>query len=204
MPRKKTARASSSVKHFNATVITWLIFVLILEVCIMLGIQSYLQMPKKVIFTPATSFDDCAAIGYPVMESYPRQCRDLTYGKTFTEVLQEKNTYVNATKDDIVVMLPFSGAVTGKEFSIIGKARGTWFFEGSAPYEVLDKDGKTLASGLVEVGEAWMNTDFTSFETVVKIPETYIGEATIILKKDNPSGLSEKEASVSIPVTIEY
>jgi hypothetical protein len=33
-----------------------------------------------------TTFDECAAAGYPVMESHPRQCA-LPDGTTFTEVL---------------------------------------------------------------------------------------------------------------------
>lgn len=33
-----------------------------------------------------TSFDDCAAAGYPVLESYPRQCKT-PEGKSFTETI---------------------------------------------------------------------------------------------------------------------
>ena len=56
-------------------------------------------------------------------------------------------TYINASANLIVVELPFPGAVTGKEFSVIGKARGFWFFEASFPMELLDKDGKIIATG---------------------------------------------------------
>ncbi len=34
------------------------------------------------------SFDECANAGYPIMESYPAQCR-VPGGKTFTQVLSE-------------------------------------------------------------------------------------------------------------------
>jgi hypothetical protein len=34
---------------------------------------------------PVTNFDECAAAGNPIMESYPEQCRDPITGTTFTK-----------------------------------------------------------------------------------------------------------------------
>ncbi len=149
------------------------------------------------------SFADCAKAGYPVMESYPRQCRTPD-GRLFAEELPEKITYTNASADNIMVELPFPGAVVGKTFSVIGKARGPWFFEASFPVEVLDKNNQSLAKGIAHAQSDWMTSDFVSFKADLTIPESYIGPATLILKKDNPSGLPEHEASISFPLTIEY
>ena len=115
-------------------------------------------------------------------------------------------TYKNSTADMIQVELPFPDAVVGKEFSVIGKARGNWFFEGSFPIEVLDKNGKVLAIGLASPigGADWMTTQFVNFKADIKIPQSYIGAATLVLKKDNPSGLVKYDASISFPITIEY
>ncbi len=115
--------------------------------------------------------------------------------------------YENATPNDIVVTLPFPGAVTGKEFSVRGKARGYWFFEASFPVLLLDKDGKELAIGLANpepAGTEWMTTEFINFKADLAAPQTYIGPATLILMRDNPSGLPENDAAVSFPITIEY
>ncbi len=116
-------------------------------------------------------------------------------------------TYTNATPDLIQVSLPFPGAVTGKEFSVRGKARGYWFFEASFPVILLDKDGKELAVGLASpepAGTEWMTTEFVNFKADLVVPQTYIGPATLIIKNDNPSGLPENEKSVSFPITVEY
>ena len=118
--------------------------------------------------------------------------------------LPSEITYVNATKDMITVNSPTPDAVTGKVFSVLGKARGTWYFEASFPIEVLDKDGKTLATGVAHAEGDWMTTEFVPFKADIKIPQSYIGKATLVLKKDNPSGILEKEASISFPFTIEY
>lgn len=113
-------------------------------------------------------------------------------------------TYQNASADLLRVELPFPGAVTGKEFAVIGEARGNWFFEASFPIEVLDKDGKVLAVAVAQAESEWMTTDFVPFKANIKVPESYIGPATLVLRKDNPSGLPEHDASLSFPFTIEY
>jgi len=116
----------------------------------------------------------------------------------------EKISYQNASSDLVSIDLPFPGAVVGKEFSVLGKARGTWYFEASFPVEVLDKDGKRLVSVPAAAQGDWMTENFVPFKADLKIPSSYIGRATLILHKDNPSGLPQNEASVSIPINIEY
>ena len=135
-------------------------------------------------------------------------CLVFAYGKKAEAPLQEKSEskidYTNSSADLIVVDLPYPDAVTGKDFSVIGKARGTWFFEASFPIKVLDKDGNTLATAIAQAQSDWMTENFVPFKADVKIPQSYIGKATLILKKDNPSGLPEHDASISFPINIEY
>lgn len=120
------------------------------------------------------------------------------------ETPTESITYNNASADMIEVELPFPGAVTGKEFSVIGKARGNWFFEASFPIDLLDKDGNILVQTYASAQSEWMTTDFVSFKGEVKAPIDYIGPATLVLKKDNPSDMHELDASISFPITVEY
>lgn len=149
------------------------------------------------------SFNDCVKAGYTVMESYPRQCRTPD-GRIYAEEIVLEAKYVNASSGMIFVNLPFPGAVTGKKFTVVGKARGMWYFEAGFPIEVLDKDAKSIATGIGRAQGDWTTTEFVPFSTEITIPDSYQGEATLILKNDNPSGLPENEASVSFPITIEY
>src|SRR3989344_9138958 len=116
----------------------------------------------------------------------------------------EKIIYTKASPDLIVVDLPTPGAVTGKEFSVIGRARGMWFFEASFPMELLDKDGKVLVNSYAQAQGEWMTEDFVPFKGEMKAPESYIGPAILVLRKDNASGLPEHDASISFPITVEY
>jgi hypothetical protein len=113
-------------------------------------------------------------------------------------------SYENASEDLIRVSTPTPGAVTGKEFLVKGEARGTWFFEASFPIEVLDQNGARIAIAIAQAEGDWMTTEFVPFSATVRVPETYIGPAIIVLRKDNPSGLPEHDASASSPITIEY
>lgn len=178
-----------------------ILYVFILAVIVMVVWFSFNSV-KKIDQSTILSFADCGKY-YPVTQSFPRQCRTPD-GRTFAEETTPPITYKNATKDDIVPALPFPGAVTGKEFTVTGRARGTWYFEASFPVKVLDKDGKVLFQGPATAQGDWMTTNFVAFKLNVKVPQSYIGPATIILEKDNPSGIPEKDASISFPITIEY
>ncbi|MDQ5948887.1 MAG: hypothetical protein QG589_12 [Patescibacteria group bacterium] len=158
---------------------------------------------RQAVAPTVSSFAECVAAGYPVIIENIRQCKTPD-GRRFAEELPEKITYTHASADLIVVELPFPGAVTGKTFSVIGKARGTWFFEASFPVVVLDKDGKVIATSIARAKKDWMTNDFVPFEADFKVPDDYMGPATIVLKKDNPSGMADKDASISFPITIEY
>lgn len=149
------------------------------------------------------TFEDCVQAGYLVVENVRRQC-STPDGRTFAEEVQEKITYTNASADDIVVELPFPGAVTGKEFTVVGKARGPWFFEASFPVGVFTQGGVLIASGVAQAEGEWMTENFVPFKVTITIPQNFIGEAVLVLRKDNPSGLPENDASISFPITIEY
>lgn len=172
-------------------------------VLIVIALSIYLLTRQKAIAPVVTSFDTCATAGYPVMESDPRQCKTPD-GRTYAEEIVQKPTFSNASGDDITVQTPFPGAVVGKEFSVLGEARGMWFFEASFPIELLDKDGKSLAIAVAQAQGEWMTENFVPFKADIKAPETYIGPATLILRRDNPTGLPEYDASISFPITVEY
>lgn len=113
-------------------------------------------------------------------------------------------TYDRTSSDVIVVEHPYPGSAVGKEFSVKGKARGYWFFEASFPVEVTDPSGIRVAQAVAQASSDWMTEDFVPFKATLKVPESYLGPATVVLHKDNPSGLPEHDASVSFSVTVKY
>ncbi len=159
----------------------------------------YVTTTKKNPTPLITSFEQCVLAGYPVMETYPRQCKT-PEGKNYTETTAPKITYTNSSADVIVVDSPLSEGTVGARFSIIGKARGSWFFEASFPIQALDTTGKVIAQSVAQASGDWMTTNFVPFSATIEIPASYVGEITLVLKKDNPSDLRENDASISFSV----
>ncbi len=101
----------------------------------------------------------------------------------------------------IRVSTPAPNADVYSPLEIRGEARGHWFFEGSFPVRILDSKGKELGSAVAQSTADWMTDDFIPFEASLKFstPEAS-GPLTLVLEKDNPSGLPQNADSMKIPL----
>ncbi|MGB3921814.1 MAG: Gmad2 immunoglobulin-like domain-containing protein, partial [Minisyncoccia bacterium] len=147
-----------------------------------------------------TNFEECAAAGNPIMESYPRQCR---HGETtFTEFIGNE-----LEKSDLIrIESPRPNETVRSPLVIRGEARGNWFFEASFPVVLVDWDGRIIAESYATAKSEWMTTDFVPFEAKVEFtidPETWSNRGSLILRKDNPSGLPEYDDALEIPIYFE-
>jgi hypothetical protein len=103
----------------------------------------------------------------------------------------------------IVVDYPKDGQKISSPLKVEGKAKGTWFFEGSFPVELVDINKNIIASGIATSTEDWMTEDFINFSLEIFFDKpTSTKNAILILKKDNPSGNPEFDQSVFIPVIL--
>ena len=114
---------------------------------------------------------------------------------------------IDAKADLIQVTSPEGMAVVTNPLSLTGKARGSWFFEASAPVALVDWDGKIIAEGFVTATGDWMTTEFVPFTGSLEFTspykegdEVFMKRGSLIFKKDNPSGLPEHDDAVEIPV----
>lgn len=87
-------------------------------------------------------------------------------------------------------------------FIIKGEAVGSWFFEATFPVKLLDENGNVVKQTYAQAQGEWMTENFVSFESVLtfSIPKDQPG--TLILQKDNPSGLPENDAEIRIPIIL--
>ena len=145
--------------------------------------------------TPILSFADCAAAGYPIQESYPRRCS--VNGQTFIE---EIGPIATSTADLIHVTAPVANALVSSPLTVTGEARGTWYFEASFPVELRDASGTLLAQVPAEAQGDWMTTNFVPFQIELDFQTPTTTTGILILRKDNPSGLPQHDASLSIPI----
>ncbi|MFH1820624.1 MAG: GerMN domain-containing protein [Candidatus Nealsonbacteria bacterium] len=141
------------------------------------------------------NFEECAIAGYPVLESYPRQCKTPD-GKTFTE-----NIGNELEKSDLIrIDNPHPNQGIESPLKVIGEARGYWFFEASFPVKVFDDNGFLLGIKPAQALKEWMTEDFVPFSTTFPFTFPSTSKGKLILEKDNPSGLPEHADELIIPV----
>ncbi|MHB1316348.1 MAG: Gmad2 immunoglobulin-like domain-containing protein [Minisyncoccota bacterium] len=104
-------------------------------------------------------------------------------------------------KDLVYVETPLTGSKVSNPLTVSGRARGYWYFEASFPVELLDGNGNQILITPAQAQGDWMTEDYVPFSVVLNFPTPATATGTLILHKDNPSGLPENEDSVSIPVT---
>jgi hypothetical protein len=100
---------------------------------------------------------------------------------------------------EVVVTSPLPGSIVSSPLEIVGTARGYWFFEASFPIVLETANGEVIASHYATSQADWMTEDFVPFAATIDF-STEAESGNLIIKKDNPSGLPENDAQISIPV----
>lgn len=103
----------------------------------------------------------------------------------------------------VIVTSPKANTTVGQRFVVAGSAPGGWYFEASFPIKVIDNDGNIIASTIGQAQGEWMTSDPVTFTAMASTSILYTGPATVVLMRDNPSGLPENDDSVSVPVVIQ-
>jgi len=87
--------------------------------------------------------------------------------------------------------------------TVKGEARGYWFFEASFPVKLLDAKEEVIAIAIAQAKSDWMTEDFVPFEATLEFQNPGTEKGTLVLEKDNPSGLPENADELRIPVAFQ-
>lgn len=100
----------------------------------------------------------------------------------------------------IIVSYPLSNQIIKSPLTITGQARGSWYFEGVFPIKLLDSSGNLLAQTQAHAQGEWTTNDFVPFTAQLTFTVPTGGTGTLVLEKDNPSGLPQNAAEITIQV----
>ncbi len=143
--------------------------------------------------TVITSYEDCVEAGYPVMESYPPKCSD-------GEQVFVQNIGNALEKQDLIRLTsPQPGENITMPLRITGEARGQWYFEANFPVTLRLPNNEEIITYATAEGE-WMTTDFVPFTATIDTELPRNGQALLILRKANASGLPENDDALIIPL----
>ena len=109
-------------------------------------------------------------------------------------------TSTPTTNNLIRVTSPQPNASVRSPLTITGEARGNWYFEASFPVKILDADGRELGVHYAQAQGEWMTTNFVPFSSTLNFATSTTPTGTLVLQKDNPSGLPENDAEIRIPI----
>ena len=109
--------------------------------------------------------------------------------------LPANNDPVKAKENLIRLNSPKPNDVVSSPLLIDGEARGTWYFEASFPVKLFDGNGKELAITPAQTESDWMTTEFVPFSATLVFDAPQTATGTLVLEKDNPSGLPENDES---------
>lgn len=173
------------------------IIVIAIFILVVLGSAGWIlyRNQQKREIAAISNFEECTAAKYPILESYPRQCKTPD-GRTFIEDVGNEMEKL----DLIRISYPRPNQVITSPLVITGEARGYWFFEASFPVKLLDGEGNVIASHYAEAKDDWMTQDFVPFQATLEFQKPATRKGTLVLEKDNPSGLPEHADELRIPV----
>lgn len=103
---------------------------------------------------------------------------------------------------EVVLYSPRDGGIQVSPLAIVGEIPGNWSFEASFPVVLKDASGAIIAQDTAQVLGDWMTTDPVLFSLKLPFTTTVGGMGTLLLQKDNPSGLPENDDSIAIPVML--
>ena len=172
-------------------------------------ISSY--QTQKDFESKINSFETCALFNNQILESYPARC--IANGKSYTEKICVRNSdnqclvtkEFTSTKGVTVKIYNWSDDKTiGAPFTLMGEIPGSWSFEAQFSVEILDKDGVTIAQNPATLQSDWMTDDFVPFTATFDYEIPVNGKTgSILLHKDNPSGLAQNDDTIQIPIRFE-
>jgi hypothetical protein len=110
------------------------------------------------------------------------------------------NEYVSKKGVTIKVYTPLKSSTLTSPVIVMGEVPGNWSFEASFPIKLLDAKGNVIAQEPAQLLGDWMTDKLVPFTAKLSYSDVASGSGTLLLTKDNPSGIAANEDSLSIPV----
>lgn len=150
---------------------------------------------------------DLSGINLANIFLYSGQTVKIEGTKTGNIIKVSKIEVVNAAKGDLIWVaspLPAQAGVPSQivqsPLTVTGRARGNWYFEADFPVKLLDANGSILAQAPAQAQGNWMTTEYVPFSATLNFSKPSGSTGTLVLEKNNPSGLPENADELRIPV----
>ncbi|OGC59583.1 hypothetical protein A2380_00135 [candidate division WWE3 bacterium RIFOXYB1_FULL_43_24] len=110
------------------------------------------------------------------------------------------NIQTPAETPEIIVDYPQPDDVVGNPLIVRGRARGSWFFEGTFPLTLYYGVGGDFVDGYATAKGEWMTEDYVEFEAVLNYMVPPTNDGLLSLQRNNPSDLEGLHDSIQVKV----
>ena len=166
------------------------------------GIITGIVLYDKYRIWIVTDYHKCVMGGFPIIETHPAECRagNKTFADPDAKLPQNNTNNQTQSNPNITVTSPLPNTQVTSPLTITGQAKG-WYYEASFSVKLLDGNNNVVTTGLAEAQSDWMTSNFVPFVATLNFSTPTTSTGTLVLIKDNQSGLPQNDDSISIPVT---
>ncbi len=116
------------------------------------------------------------------------------------QIQQPGYTYTSQKGVKIIIYTPLKNSIVASPIAVVGEVPGNWSFEASFPVQLKDSSGNVIVQTPAQVLGSWQTDQLVPFSVKLIYSGEQSGSGTIVLQKDNPSGLASNSDSVIIPI----
>lgn len=113
---------------------------------------------------------------------------------------KEEVSYTSSKGVVAKVYLPTRGTILKNPLIVLGEVPGSWSFEANFPVILKDSRGDVIAQAPAQLLGEWTTNELAPFSAVLPHASSVSGDGVLVLQRDNPSGLTENDDSIVIPV----
>lgn len=140
-------------------------------------------------------------VGFVVLFAVPNSAGTSQPGSASSTTTPQTTTSIAVIDNLIEVTAPVIDATISSPLTVTGQARGTWYFEASAPYELRNGVGTVISQGHIDAQGDWMTEEFVPFKATIQFTKQKAGTTgKLVLRNDNPSGDPARDRVLEIPV----
>ncbi len=111
-----------------------------------------------------------------------------------------KYTYYSVGGVSLLIFTPLRNETITNPVEVVGEVPGDWSFEAQFPVLLKDSTGAIIFHSTAHVIGNWMTSQLVPFSAELSYTGSRTGSGTIVIQKDNPSGLAKNTDSLSIPI----
>ncbi len=109
-------------------------------------------------------------------------------------------SYASLKGVSIMVFSPAKNSTVSSPVVVIGEVPGNWSFEAEFPIKLIDSSGAIVSQTPAHLIGNWQTSALVPFSAQLTYTGNTSGTGSLVLQKDNPSGLTKNEDSLTIPI----